>query len=330
MTSIIRNKNGMALLSVVLLSALLITLYLRYMDEAGLQARIDAGQEQILQARWAALGGVEFAMSLLYSDRNPTDSYEELWAKRSEETFENPLFIGQASCAVKIIDESGKANINLAKEEFLVALFNYYDFALNASGTIFGEDIKIGGARRLAHHILDYIDEDDSPRAMGAEIEDYNLRDIAGPRNGALQDIRELYNIPGITKSMMVASGTRPGLGDLFTVFGDGWINLNSAPKGLIRAVPGLPEDYSYARREEYYENLFRSIPFQELAGYTNYVVGFDWHISKDYTKKFVIFTSWFRIEAHAQIGKTHRWATAIVKRERNGDSRIVRLVEVP
>jgi len=67
-----------------------------------------------------------------------------------------------------------------------------------------------------------------------------------------------------------------------------------------------------------------------ELAGFTNFIVKFDWRIQKPYTNKFVSATSWFRVVAFAQIGESVRSIEALVFREVDGNCRILRLVEVP
>ena len=71
------SRAGMALVSVLLMSALLIALYLRFLDNAGLQVRMDSRQEAVLQTRLAARAGVEYAIALLFQDRGLGDSYNE-------------------------------------------------------------------------------------------------------------------------------------------------------------------------------------------------------------------------------------------------------------
>ncbi|GAB4273699.1 MAG: hypothetical protein Kow0029_13500 [Candidatus Rifleibacteriota bacterium] len=320
----------MALVSVMLMSALLIALYLRFLDNAGLAARIDSRQEAIMQTRWAARAGVEYAIALLFQDQGLSDSYAESWKTMTDATVDSPLMFGVCSCTVKVVDESSKANVNKIDEISLTRIFEFYDLGIVASGTFISESEKMVGATRLAQRILDYIDEDDTPRTFGAEFSTYIANGCHAPRNGPMNDIRELLEIPGITYEMFVASGTRPGLEDLLTVYGKGEINLNTALEGVIRAVHGLPDSYSPERREEFYEKLFAARPFTQLAGFTNFIVAFDWQIKKQYTNKFISYTNWFKITAHAQFGDAHRRVEALVKRDRPGQCRVVRYVEIP
>ncbi len=318
------------MVAVLLMSALLIALYLRFMGNAGLLARIDARQDAVLQMRLAARGAVDYALALLEQDKTLGDSYEESWRQLTEQTFSEPLMIGDASCAVRIVDESGKMLVNGVDEPTLTRLFEFYDLGIIASFSIIDEEMKAGGAARLAQHILDYLDADMSPRAMGAEESSYLEAGLLPPRNGPMTDIRELMNIPGISRDLLVASGTRPGLYDLLTVHGDGRINLNTAQEGVVRAIPGLPDSYSAERREEYFTKLFAARPFMELAGFTNFIVKFDWKIQKPYANRFLSMTYWFRILAKAQIASSSREIEALVYREIDGPCRVLRLTEVP
>jgi type II secretory pathway component PulK len=324
------RRTGMALVSVLLMSALLIALYLRFLDNAGLQARISAHQEAIAQTQWAARAGVDYAIALLFQDRSIGDSYTESWKTLTDATLADPIMFGPCSFTVEVIDESSKLNVNLVEEGILFKTLEYYELGIVASGVLLTEAELEGGALRLTHHILDYIDEDDSPREFGAEFSTYMLHGKNEPRNGPMSDIRELLEIPGITPDLMIASGSRPGLEDLLTVYGKGEININTAMEGIIRAVPGLPAEYDLERRTEYYDRLFAARPFMQLAGYTNFIVAFDWRIKKSYTNRFITHTKWFKIKTHAQYGEAHRWVEALVKRDRPGQCRLVRYVEMP
>ncbi|OGK09399.1 MAG: hypothetical protein A2W80_14990 [Candidatus Riflebacteria bacterium GWC2_50_8] len=328
--SLKNNRAGMALVSVLLMSALLIALYLRFLDNAGLQVRIDSRQEAVMQTRWAARAGVEYAIALLFQDKGLGDSYGESWKTLTDATAQEPLIFGACSCTVTVTDESAKVNVNKADEAFLAALFDFYELGIIDNSALTGESERRGAASRLSSRILDYIDEDDTPRTLGAEFSTYVMHGYVPPRNGPMVDIRELLEIPGISSDLMVASGTRPGLLDLLTVYGDGKININTALEGVVRCAQGLPADYDHERREDYFSQLLAKRPFMELAGFTNFIVAFDWQIKKEYTNRFITHANWFKINTHAQHGEAERWLEALVKRDRPGQCRVVRYVEIP
>lgn len=324
------SRKGMALVSVLLMSALLIALYLRFLDNAGLQARIDARQDAIMQTRWAARGGVDYAICLLFADMSIGDSYNEAWKTQTDATADAPLKFDGTECVVSVSDESSKLNVNIVDETILTRTFEFYELGIIESQSLLGDAEKLAASARLAQRILDYIDSDDTPRPFGAEFSTYMLHEKREPRNGPMTDIRELLEIPGITPDLMIASGSRPGLEDLLTVYGNGEININTAMEGIIRAIPGLPKDYSPERVEEYYSQLISRRPFMETSGYTNFIVAFDWKIQKKYTNRFITYTSWFKILAEAQNGETQRRVEALVSRDRPGTCRLVRYVEIP
>lgn len=320
----------MALVSVLLMSALLIALYLRFLDNAGMQVRTDARQETVMQARWSARAGVEYAIALLFQDRGLGDSYNESWKTMTDATIDQPLVFGGCSCTVEIIDETSKVNVNKIDEYTLAGLFEFYQLGIIDSGAMTGESEREGASTRLAQRILDYIDEDDTPRSLGAEFSTYILHGYTPPRNGPMLDIRELLEIPGITQDLMVASETRPGLQDLLTIYGDGRININTAMEGVVRSFTGLPDEYNLERREDYFSRLLSSRPFMELAGFTNFIVSFDWQIKKEYTNKFITHAGWFKIKAYVQHGAAQRSLEVLIRRDQPGQCRVIRYVEIP
>jgi type II secretory pathway component PulK len=327
---IFKKNQGMALVAVLMMSALLIALYLRFMDNAGLKVRLEARKEASLQMRWSAHAGIEYAISLLAADKGVGDSYEESWKTISNYTASNSFLVGPCSCSIEIHDESAKANINAVDIGYLTKVLRYYNLGISDSSSILGEDIELGACDRLAQHIMDYIDTDNDQRAMGAEENAYLSKGLSAPRNDRLNDIRELLNIPGVTRDIFLASGTRPGLIDLFSVYNGGKINVNTAKMGIIEAVAGLPGSYDSEKRRDYFEKLSENRPFMGLAGFTNFIVDYDWNINKMYTIKFTNSTEWFRIVAHAQIGEAKRTAEAIVHRSIDGKIKILRYCEIP
>ncbi|OIP28782.1 hypothetical protein AUK22_03775 [bacterium CG2_30_54_10] len=323
------RKKGFALLGSVLFAALLVTLFLKYFGEAGLQARIDSNLDQALQGRLAARAGLSMGLALLFQDRNPTDDYDESWSEIPRLTSKYPIEVGNGTCSVTISDEAAKLNVNLSDEETLTTLFEKFDLGLLGSATIFGEPIRQGASRRLAQHILDYLDLDDSPRPMGAETDAYRAQNLPPPRNSPMLDIRELRNIPGLTPELFFRQGRRPGLSDLLTVEGEGFINLNTARREVVESIPG-PPGYFGEKRKAYFDALYKCLPFKRVAGYYDFLVSYDPWIQKQYSNRFVLFSSFFRVESEGWVGKVVRRMTAFVVRSRVGEYQVKRLEEVP
>jgi type II secretory pathway component PulK len=242
------RHTALALIVVVYILAALGTLAfaLAFRSRIGLwqaQLSIDrARQDQI------ALAACARACRLLALDDPNVDSYDDAWsgwhALELPQDSTGGQRLGQAWW--RLTDESARMNVNLASSDVL-SRTEGLDQAAVAS-------------------ILDWIDEDDTPNPDGAENEYYaSLSPAYACRNGPLESLEELAFVKGITGELYF--GARPaeplealddlalgqagatgdedgaaGLSELLTVYGDDRINLNTAPAGVLKAVPFLSE----------------------------------------------------------------------------------------
>lgn len=202
-------------------------------------------QDQIARAVCAQ------AFSILAAGNNSVNSFDESWCGWHEtiidQQVEDVAGIQSDVWEIhwKLTDESGKININLASVDLLSGL-ECLDEAAVAS-------------------IADWLDQDDVPGPDGAENDYYSGLEFAyGCKNGPIDDIEELLLIKGISPQVYYGSrlyenssylaeqdvdsddrdydGVPVGLCDLLTIYGDGRININTAPKGVLDALPILSE----------------------------------------------------------------------------------------
>lgn len=89
-------------------------------------------------------------------------------------------------------------------------------------------------ADSMAAALLDWIDQDDVPRAAGAEREWYRDHGMAPPANRPVFDRAELELVRGFA--------TRPELTRLFSPRG-GRISLVHAPAPVLRSMPGVTDE---------------------------------------------------------------------------------------
>ena len=112
-----------------------------------------------------------------------------------------------------------------------------------------------GTAGRAVAGILDWRDADRIPRPDGAEAGTYlSSGEPWIPADGSLQRIEELPRIRGVGPSLAAE------LAPYVTVRGDGRINLNTAPRTVLAAVPAFGPRVASAlvdRRED--GEVFRS-----------------------------------------------------------------------
>lgn len=98
--------------------------------------------------------------------------------------------------------------------------------------------IDAGQANVVAQSVADWRDPDDAHRPQGAEREWYAQMDRpVMPRNGPFQDVTELRHVRGVTEE--VYEKVAPYL----SVRGTGRINLVTAPREVLLALPGLGEE---------------------------------------------------------------------------------------
>jgi type II secretory pathway component PulK len=207
---------------------------------------------QQLQAYHLALAGIRRAMVELETDGNQPDHLGEPWALHtslSEERFladdRGDPICGDAYYSVR--DEDSRLNINTSSPATWLSL--------------------PGVSRQVVESILDWQDADDQPNPQGAESEAYRrLPEPYVAKNGPLTMIEELAYVMNVTTGLLTgkdgngngildtnedhgpaswpaddADGELDrGLFDYFTVFGNGRVNLNTAPVEILSVLPGM------------------------------------------------------------------------------------------
>lgn len=133
--------------------------------------------------------------------------------------------LGASRFTVRARDAGTQLNLNRATEDELRRLF----VALR---------IDADEADRLAQCIMDWRDQDDLHRARGAERAEYLAAGAPVlPRNGPFQTLPELRSVLGMTAA--VYDSITPYL----TLLGSGQVNLNTAGRPVLLALPGMTEE---------------------------------------------------------------------------------------
>ena len=160
--------------------------------------------------------------------------------------------LGTGSFTWKIVNLERKFNINSAPEPILQQ-------ALMLMG------VDAGQMTPVVNCILDWIDQDDSPRLQGAESEYYqSLQPPYSAKNGPIDDMSELLLIRNITPELYWGGGytnhtpaafqqratyfgpagpmstINSGLVDLFTPLSGGRVNINTASADVLQIIPGI------------------------------------------------------------------------------------------
>jgi len=207
------SDRGVALLLVLWALVLLGTLALGFSWSMRTEAMAARNGIDGMRAWFQARTGVSRAVALL--------------ASRSADNVLAATIAGEdddASYEVRIESESGKVDVNLVSEEVLL------------------EILKKGGlpeeeAEGVRDAILDWRDEDDTPRPRGAERAEYGrMTEPITPRNGKIRGVGELMYVKGVTREYYEAFLSR-----VFTVHGNSArLNFLRAPEIVLRSLPGV------------------------------------------------------------------------------------------
>lgn len=134
---------------------------------------------------------------------------------------------GERRYRVALTDATGQVSINQADERQLARYFE-------ASG------IAGSTARRLADEVLDWRDDDNIRRELGAEREAYLARGVTA-RNGAFESIEELRMLPSMTR------GIYDRIRAEITLSGDKKLHAGSASRAALMSLQGMTGEFADA-----------------------------------------------------------------------------------
>jgi general secretion pathway protein K len=176
----------------------------------------------------------------LQPGNKPKDIFDAGWREES---------LGSGTYRVRLVDESGKINLNRTDENALRRVFSNL-----------GVEEPLMGV--LIDSIMDWRDQDDLHRTNGAENDYYQSLSAAyTAKNGPFDSIEDLLWVKGVTAKLYygeASSGTsdrdlpRVGLREIFSVDSPiDRVNLRTAAARGIHALLGIPLEKSQAFVDE-------------------------------------------------------------------------------
>ena len=252
-----RNEQGVVLLLVLLILALISVMVLSWAQEWRTELLLAANFREARQCRRLAEGGVYYALGKLMETKiletsvnTPSGSNEAAallaaaW-KGSQESHQ--IKVPGGTVQVRVEDEGGKLNINQASEENLTTLFTVLEFPLEQ-------------VRTMVDSVLDWRTGGDQPRPYGAKSSYYlGLDPPYVARNGPLEAVEELGWVRGFENSPML-----PRLSEWLTVTPGGQgLNINTAPREVLLSrgfSPEVAQNIIMTRRLQPFRN------FQDIA----------------------------------------------------------------
>lgn len=243
----IERQKGIVLIIVLWVLTILMVIAMSFSVMTRTETHATLGFREGLDKKFLAEAGIERAIIELfyrntYKNQEMLEEEKKVWEVHGKPyTLEMP----NGQIILKIIDESGKIDINNLNDLSGIILKNL----------LINMGVPEQEALTIVDSILDWKDADDLRRLNGAEKDYYmSLPKPYKAKDSKFDTLEELLLVKGMTPDILFGSYDKNGIYDFITIYANtNTINLRSAPKEVLLAVPGLtPEivDEIISKRE--------------------------------------------------------------------------------
>lgn len=264
------NQRGIALILVLLMISIIVAVTIQLNRSQRSEIYDAANLSDGIRLRYVARSAFYAGEAILLMDKNAFDALTEDWARTEMLALKSEGLFDNASFTLLIEDEGGKIPINLLASgnayntqirELLLRLLTGPSFRLSQRQ-----------AEEVIDAIKDWIDADEEVTGGGAEGGYYaGLERPYAAKNASLDCIEELLMVKGISRELFYGTGETAGLVQCLTAFGSGLININTAPKEVLRALSAEMTDEAVTRldlyRREEKNNLADSAWYSQVPG---------------------------------------------------------------
>ncbi|MDY0189483.1 MAG: type II secretion system minor pseudopilin GspK [Desulfuromonas sp.] len=292
------NENGMVLLLVLFITALLAALLSELAFSTLVDLRLAETYRDSSSAYYLAKGGIQVGSMVLADDDNDYDGDNELWAQGISNY---PVGdIGLVSISITALD--GKININR-----LISTSGNIDVVVKDRCLRLFNILEIDTAEEHIDALIDWMDSDNDPQPLGVESEYYASQTPSSfCKNAPLDTLDELQLVAGFTQEEV--DKLRPHL----SVYGGDKIHLNSASAEVLYA---LAEEMEISSAEEIVawrnDNPFQAV--EELKLLPNWE-SFYWAVNSFLDVK----AQYYRIDTAASISDGRCRTTATINKTDN------------
>jgi general secretion pathway protein K len=314
------NERGVALILVILIISILVAVTLEMNRSSRAEVYDATNLSDSIKLIYIAKSGFHAGIGLLLMDKNNFDALFEDWAdvkliaRKSSTLFKDGYF------NVPIEDESGKIQINRLVtgnafnediKGLMIRLLNQPEFGLEEKRIV-----------EILEAMKDWIDNDDEITGTGGAERAYysTLENPYTTKNGPLDCIDELLMIKGMTGKLYYGTSETPGLRQLLTVYGDGRININTAPKQLLRALSADMTVEAADKMDVYRRNkdndLANILWYQKVPGMADITID---------SRLITTTSSIFRIVSTGILHQMSQTVSGVIKRET--DRKIARIL---
>jgi general secretion pathway protein K len=307
---LLNNERGIALIMVLLMISIIVAVTIQLNRDTRYEVYDAANLSDGIRLRYMAESGFYAGEALLLADKNAFDALTEDWAKTEMLSLKAEGLFDNGSFKLTIDDEGGMIPVNrlvngtaynVTIRDMLLRLLTGPHFRLASAQ-----------AEEIVASIKDWIDADDEVTGAGAEGGYYaSLERPYAVKNAPLDCIEELLMVKGVTRELFYGTGESPGLSSCLTVFGDGKINISTAPKPVLRALSPEMTDDGVEALDEYRRDEKNDLA--DAAWYSRVSGAAAWNMP---SALIAVRSDTFRITSVGIQQKMTRSITARVKRD--------------
>ncbi|MEW6003224.1 MAG: helix-hairpin-helix domain-containing protein [Nitrospirota bacterium] len=279
------SQKGIALLLILWVLTILMVIVLSFSYMARTETYSTLSFKEGIEKKFLAEAGIERGiMELFYRNINknlPMTEDMEVW-KTDGRPYSGQ--IGDGYYSVRIMDESGKVDINTVSEVILKNLF------INLG-------VQTEEVDTIVDSIMDWKDPDDFHRLHGVESDYYmSLPNPYKAKNANFDTLEELLLVKGMTSEILYGGAEKKGIIDFLTVnSGTNEININAAPKEVLMAIPGMTPEIADQiisfRQNREIEGI------EDIEGITGEIIDLmDQYIDTEGTNTFTIEATGYRV----------------------------------
>jgi general secretion pathway protein K len=232
------GERGIALVTTLLIIALLVAVTVEFNRNAVADIEVTSNFVDEKKILYTTISGVNALKELLMLDSqfSKADTLFEEWNQGEAYFASASSLLEEGTVTGDITDEDGKICVNtLVNAEGSLDGTQSRRWERLLSQPQFGlipEEIF-----RIIHGVKDWIDPDNDVSGIyGAENSYYRGKGVRC-KNGPMDTIEEMLLVRGVTEEIFFGDKYREGIRPCFTVYGDGSININTAPVPVLLAL---------------------------------------------------------------------------------------------
>ena len=303
------NNRGIALITVILIISIIVAIAIE-LNRSTRAAIYDAANlSDGIKLIYIAKSGFYGAAALLSDASNDCITLRDNWAQAEMLSAQSRTLFADGYFTAIVEDETGKIPLNKLVngneydpviKEILIRLLTQDEFGL--------DDKKV---YEIVDSLKDWIDADNSASPYGAESSYYSSLDPPyEAKNAKLDCIEELLMVKGITSEIFYGTKDKPGLAAFITADSDGLININTAPKMVLRALADsitveLADKIDEYRRKEG-NDLSNSLWYKKVAGMAGVTIK---------PELIVVKSNYFKIISTGKMNNMEQSVNSVVKR---------------